>query len=192
VGRELYERATGILSALEETHAAIQETQREPQGILKLSCGVEFGLLVVNRWIADCLRPYPKTRVDVDFSNRISDLIYEGFDVAIRVGDLPDLSGLSARKLGTVRYALYASPRYLSDHPEPIDPNNLIDNDLIVFSPAPPLVWELVNGQTSVEIAGPARLQVNNNIAARDAVADGLGISLLPRFQADPFVNEGK
>src|SRR5579864_6373237 len=51
VGRELYERATGILSALDETQAMIQRTQAEPQGVLKLTCGVEFGLLVVNRWV---------------------------------------------------------------------------------------------------------------------------------------------
>jgi LysR family transcriptional regulator, regulator for bpeEF and oprC len=50
-GRELYERATGILSALDETQAMIQRTQGEPQGILKLTCGMEFGLLVVNPWI---------------------------------------------------------------------------------------------------------------------------------------------
>jgi DNA-binding transcriptional LysR family regulator len=191
VGRELYERATGILTALEDTHAVIQQTQREPQGVLRLSCGVEFGLLVVNHWIEEFLRCYPKARVDADFSNRIADLIHEGFDLAIRVGELPDFSDLSARRLGEVRYALYASPGYLDRRPAPTDPGDLTEHDLIMFATAPPPAWRLVNDQKHAAIAGPARLQVNNNIAARDVAAEGLGIALLPRFQADPLVRDG-
>jgi LysR family transcriptional regulator for bpeEF and oprC len=191
VGRELYERAGCIISAIEDTQAAIQQTQHEPQGVLKLSCGVEFGLLVVDRWIEGFLRRYPKVRVDADLSNRVADLIHEGFDLAIRVGELPDLSGLSARKLGVVRYALYASPKYLDSRPAPSDPVSLADHDLVMFSPAPPPVWQLVNSQDSVEIAGPARLAVNNNIAARDAAAEGFGIALLPCFQAEPLLRDG-
>jgi LysR family transcriptional regulator for bpeEF and oprC len=190
VGRELYERATGILAALEETQAAIQHTQGEPQGVLKLTCGVEYGLLVVNGWIAEYLRRYPKVRVDADVSNRIADLIHEGFDLAIRIGDLPDSTGLAARRLGSVHYALYASPKYLKGRSRPAEPADLAAHDLIMFAPGPPVVWQLVNGQQSAEVGGPARLVVNNNMAARDAAVAGLGMALLPRFQAEPRVRQ--
>jgi LysR family transcriptional regulator for bpeEF and oprC len=191
VGRELYERAVGILAALDDTEAAIQKTQREPQGVLRLTCGVEFGLLVVNGWIAAFLRRYPLVRVDADLTNRIADLIHEGFDLAIRIGELPDAAGLSARKLGEIGYALYASPAYLADQALPRHPSDLTRHALVMFAPGlPPSGWRLVKDGERVEVAGPARLLVNNNMAARDAAAAGVGIALLPRFQAAPLVRD--
>jgi LysR family transcriptional regulator for bpeEF and oprC len=192
VGRELYERATGILAAIEDTEAAIQRTRGEPQGVLKLACGVEYGLLVVNGWISEFLRRYPGARVDADFSNRVADLVHEGFDLAIRIGQLPDSSGLSARRLGAVHYALYASPHYLQRRPGLAEPADLTGHDLVMFAPGPPALWRLVNGQQRAEVSGPARLLVNNNMAARDAAVAGLGVALLPLFQAEPKVREGE
>jgi LysR family transcriptional regulator, regulator for bpeEF and oprC len=191
VGRELYERAVGILSALDETQAMIQRTQAEPQGVLKLTCGVEFGLLVVNRWIRAYLNRYPLVRVDADFSDRLVDLIHEGFDLAIRVGDLAD-SSLSARSLGKINYALYGTPEYLRRHSTPKHPRDLPSHELIMFVAASPPTWHLMRGNEHIDIEGPARLVVNNHVGARDATVDGLGIALLPRFQAAPFVNDGR
>jgi LysR family transcriptional regulator, regulator for bpeEF and oprC len=191
VGRELYERAVGILSALDETQAMIQRTQAEPQGVLKLTCGVEFGLLVVNRWIRAYLNRYPLVRVDADFSDRLVDLIHEGFDLAIRVGDLAD-SSLSARSLGRINYALYGAPAYLRRHSTPKNPRDLASHELIMFVAASPPAWHLIKANEHIDIEGPARLIVNNHVGARDATVDGLGIALLPRFQAAPFVNDGR
>ncbi|HEY6515501.1 MAG TPA: substrate binding domain-containing protein [Steroidobacteraceae bacterium] len=190
VGRELYERATGILSALDETEAMIQQTHAEPQGVLKLSCGVEFGLLVVNQWIRAYLKRYLLVRVDADFSDRVVDLIHEGFDLAIRVGKLAD-SGLSARSLGQIRYALYASSDYLRTHPVPEHPKDLVAHDLIMFVAKSPPAWHLENNGEQVDIEARARLIVNNHVGARDATIDGLGIALLPRFQATPYAKGG-
>jgi LysR family transcriptional regulator for bpeEF and oprC len=190
-GRDLYERASSILAAIEDTAAAVQRTQREPQGLLKLTCGVEFGMLVVNGWIADYLRRYPRVRADVAFTNRIADPIHEGFDLAIRVGVLAD-SGLSARRLGEVRYAFYAGPDYLRARPEPAHPRELATHDLVMFTASRPPVWHLVKGAERFDITPPARLVLDNNVMARDATAAGLGIALLPRFQAAPLVAEGR
>jgi LysR family transcriptional regulator for bpeEF and oprC len=191
VGRELYERAVGILSALDETEATIQRTHAEPQGILKLTCGVEFGLLTVNRWIRSYLDRYPLIRVEADFTDRLVDLIHEGFDLAIRVGELAD-SSLSARSLGAISYALYASPEYLRTRPAPKHPKELASHELIMFATAPPPVWHLVNAGERIDIEGRARLVVNNHVGAREATVDGLGIALLPRFQAGPFIRDGR
>lgn len=183
VGRELFERASGILGALDETEAAIRQTQREPTGTLKLTCGTEFGLLAVNGWIAAYLQRHPRMRVEAEFSNRVVDIIHEGFDVAIRVGSLAD-SDLAARKLGEVRYALYASPDYLRDRPEPADPGALAKHDLI-YSPSGRSGWRLFKGAEKAEIAHSPRLLVDNNLAARDLAAAGIGIALLPKFQVE-------
>jgi len=189
VGWELYERAVGILSALDETQAAIQRTHAEPQGILRLTCGVEFGLLVVNRWIRAYLERHPLVRVEADFSDRLVDLIHEGFDLAIRIGRLAD-SSLSARPLGEITYALYASPEYLRTHGSPDHPEELPSHELIMFVATLPPVWHLVKAGEHIDIEARPRLVVNNHVGARDAAVGGLGIALLPRFQATPFVGE--
>jgi DNA-binding transcriptional LysR family regulator len=192
VGRELYERATGILSALDETQAMIQRTQGEPQGVLKLTCGMEFGLLVVNPWIRSFLTRYPLARVDANFTDRVVDLIHEGFDLAIRVGRL-SASSLSARSPGKVRYALFASSRYLRERLAPEHPSDLVSHDLIMFvGGTARTAWHLENNGEEVDIERPARLLVNNHVTACDAAADGLGIGLLPRVQAAPHVDNGR
>ena len=194
-GRELFERATGVIAALEETEGAIQRIQSEPRGVLRLTCGIEFGLLAVNAWIAGYMQRFPEVKVEADLTNRLVDIVHEGIDVAIRVGSLPD-SSLSARKLGEVRYSLYASPAYLKGRPAPTEPSNLLEHELIVFTPrsppSSPLSWLLVNGTQRAELnLGTPRFRVNNNMAARDAAAAGLGIALIPRFQAASYVGSG-
>ncbi len=190
-GRELFERATGILSALDETEAAMLHAQGRPTGMLRLTCGQEFGLLAVSRWIGSYLDRYPEVRVEADFTNRIVDIVHEGVDVAIRVGALED-SSLSARKLGEVAYAFYATPAYLRARGEPDVPAALARHNTVVFAPpGRPPVLRLVRGHESCSVQVAPRLVVNNNLAARDAVAAGLGIGLLPVFQAEPLVASG-
>jgi LysR family transcriptional regulator, regulator for bpeEF and oprC len=193
LGRELYQRSTTILSAIDETQAIIQRRQAEPQGVLRLTCGVEFGQLVVNGWIRNFLKRYPAVQVDAYFTERVVDFIHEGFDLAIRVGHLAD-SSLFARSLGAIRYALYASPGYLKERSVPKHPQDLISHDLIMFVMAGGGAtpgWHLENNGDRADVATPARLVVNNHVSARDAAADGLGVALLPCFQAVPFVEAG-
>jgi DNA-binding transcriptional LysR family regulator len=101
VGREIFERAVGILGSVEDAQSAAQKTQAEPRGVLKLTCGVEFGMISVSRWVAEYLQRYSQVQVQADFNGRLVDLVHEGFDLAIRVGNLPD-SSLAARKLGNL------------------------------------------------------------------------------------------
>jgi DNA-binding transcriptional LysR family regulator len=159
--------------------------------MLRLTCGAEFGVLVVNGWVVEYLQRYPRVQADVESTNRIVDLIHEGFDLSIRGGNLTD-SALSARLLGDILYAFYASPIYLRGHPEPAHPKELVNHALIVFAPSKPPMWRLVNGGERFDMAPPARFIVDNNIMARDAAAAGLGIAMLPRFQAAPFERDGR
>jgi LysR family transcriptional regulator, regulator for bpeEF and oprC len=191
VGLKFFERAASILAALDETQMAIKNTQSKPQGVLKLTCGVEFGLQVVSRWIRSYLRRYPEVRVDANFSDRIVDIVQQGFDLAIRIGDLPD-SSLAGRALGTIHYALYASPGYLGKRSEPVHPQDLISHDVIISPGFPTTGLRLQRENERADVGVTARLVVNNHMAARDATADGFGIGLLPRFQAAPLVDEGK
>ena len=118
IGREFFERAVGILASVEDAQRAVQKAQGEPRGVLKLTCGVEFGMIAVSGWIAAYLERYPQVLVDAEFTGRIVDIVHEGFDLAIRVGPLAD-STLTARKLGELRYGLFAAPAYLARRAAP-------------------------------------------------------------------------
>ncbi|MFG6107712.1 LysR family transcriptional regulator [Leptothoe sp. EHU-05/26/07-4] len=190
IGRDFYERACGILTALEETEASIARAQGEPRGVLRITAGAEFGPMRVNHWIAEYLKRYPHVRLEVDFSDRVVDVIHEGIDVAIRVGPLVD-SELSVRPLGEIRYGLYASPAYVHARGEPKSLQSLAQHSLLMFSPRGKPVWPLVRGKQREDLTAQALCVINNNLAARDLAADGLGIALLPHFQAISLVTQG-
>jgi DNA-binding transcriptional LysR family regulator len=192
VGREVFERALGILGAVEDTERAAQQMQAEPRGTLKLTCGAEFGTLAVNGWIGLYLARHPQVRVEADYTGRVLDLVHEGFDLAIRVGELPD-SRLAARRLGALSYGLFASPAYLTAHPAPAAPEALREHALLFFSAgAHRAGWRLQRGKDECRIDGPARMRVNNSIAVRDAARAGLGIGQLPNRLAQPELEAGR
>jgi LysR family transcriptional regulator, regulator for bpeEF and oprC len=185
-GREFFERAQAILASVDDARQAMQRVRGEPQGTLRLTCGVEFGLLAVSGWIADYLAAYPQVQVEADYSNRVVDIVHEGFDLAVRVGPLAD-SSLAARRLGEVAYGLYASAAYLRRHGAPADPQALLSHPLVVYAGAAPQgQWQLTNGSDSVRLKLRPRLRVNTGLAAAEALQRGLGIGVLPCRLAHP------
>ncbi len=192
IGREFFERAVGILGAADDARRAVQQAQGEPRGTLRLSCGVEFGMLAVNRWVRDYLLRHPDVNVDLEMTGRVVDLVHEGFDLAVRVGPLAD-STLAARKLGELRYGLFAAPGYLRRHPPPRQPGDLAQHALIRFSGSRlRLVWTFTRGADTQRVEPVARLNANNSFAVRDAAVDALGIAQLPLLLAQPEVNAGR
>jgi LysR family transcriptional regulator, regulator for bpeEF and oprC len=192
VGRELHERAVAILAAIEDTERVASHLHDAPRGQLRLTCGVEFGMMRVGSWIRGYLRKFPEVTVDADFTARIVDLVHEGFDLAIRVGELAD-SGLVARRLGALQYGLYASGDYLARKGTPAAPEELKAHELLMFSAGSHRGgWRLLCGARQVRVERSARLRVNNSFAVRDATIDGLGIAQLPSLIADADVHAGR
>jgi DNA-binding transcriptional LysR family regulator len=192
VGREFHERALAILAAVDDARRAVQQTRVEPIGTLRLSCGVEFGMLAVGRWIERYLALYPHMKVDAEITGRVVDLVHEGFDLAIRVGPLP-ASSLAARRLGALTYALYAAPRYLERRGPPRSPQDLSSHELLVFSAGRPRTsWQLRAGREAITIPLQPRMRASNTFVIRDAAAAGLGVAVLPRLIGDPLVADGR
>jgi len=180
VGREIFERAVTVLAAVEDTEQVAARVHDVPRGVLRLTCGVEFGQLAVSAWVSAYLKRYPDVAVEADYTNRIVDLVHEGFDLAIRVGELAE-SSLAARRLGELTYGLYAAPAYLERHGTPRNIDALSGHVRILFTGGVfRSGWRLADVRGSHTVEGPARLAVNNSYAARDAAAAGLGIALLP------------
>lgn len=180
VGREVFERAQSILAEVAETERIAEVTRGAPRGQLRLSCGVEFGMLAVSGWIDGYLAANPEVTVEADFSSRVVELVEEGFDLAIRVGPLDD-SRIAARRLGDLRYGLFACPRYLAERGVPKAPDALKSHALVVFSAGSHRAgWRLRCGADEARVSGRGRLVVNNSFAVRDALLKSLGVGQLP------------
>jgi len=192
VGREVFERAVGILGAVEDTARLTQQLQGEPRGLLRLTCGVEFGMLAVSRWVDGYLRRYPDISVDADFTARLVDVVHEGFDLAIRLGELKE-SRLAARRLGELRYGLYACPEYLKRRGTPARVEELRAHPLLMFTTGSHRAgWRLSSGGEEARIDGPARLRVNNVFAVLNAALAGLGVAQLPDIVAVEALDDGR
>lgn len=191
VGREFFERTLGILASIEDARQAIQKSQGEPRGTLKLTCGVEFGMVAVSGWINRYLQQYPQVRVDADFTSRIVDIVHEGFDLAIRVGHLAD-STLTTRKLGEIAYGLFASKDYLARRGVPEHPSDLGGHAMLLFAGgSQTTTLSLQRDQQPVQVQFEPRLRANNVFAVRNAAIAGLGVAQLPLIVAQASGNEG-
>jgi DNA-binding transcriptional LysR family regulator len=191
IGREFFERAVGILASVEDAQRTVQKAQGEPRGVLRLTCGVEFGMVAVSGWVTTYLERYPQVRVDADFTGRLVDIVHEGFDLAVRVGPLAD-SALTARKLGELHYGLFAAPAYLARRAAPNLPGDLATHDVLVFAGGShQATWTLSKESQQERIVLQPRMKANNVFAVRDAATGGLGIAQLPLIVAAPVVQAG-
>lgn len=178
-GKAYFDRAATAMLALEEAERAARDLQAAPQGTLRLTAPVNFGLLLLPQLLAEFLLAHPTVRVDVDLSDRHVDLIEERFDVAIRAGALRD-SSLVAHRLNGARLLVVASPAYLRRKRKPQAPADLREHGCLIYGPSEAAVWAFSDGgePVSVEVRGP--LCVNNFFVLRDAAAAGLGIARVP------------
>lgn len=192
IGREFFERAVGILASVEDAQRAMQRAQGEPRGTLRLTCGVEFGMIAVSGWIERYLRQHPQVRVNADFTGRLVDIVHEGLDLAIRVGPLAD-STLAARRLGELRYGLFAAPDYLLRRGGPEAPADLSSHDVLAFAGGShQATWALKQGEGWERMVLSPRLKANNVFAVRDAAIAGLGIAQLPLIVAAAGQSDGR
>jgi LysR family transcriptional regulator, regulator for bpeEF and oprC len=193
VGREFYERSVAILAQVDEAQKVVQQAQGQPSGTLRISCGVEFGMLAVSTWIGEYMQRYPDVRVEADYSARKVDLVHEGVDLAIRIGPLTD-SSLNARKLGEITYGLFAAPQFLQTRSWPTYPSELANEQLLAFSSGLAAdAWTLQKEGETVRLPlKKPRLLVNNVFALRDLALTGLGIARLPWLVARREAEQGR
>lgn len=191
-GRLFHERCRRILDDLDDAHAILAEALEKPRGRLKLSSPiVSYHFLLPL--LPDFMARYPEIELDLDFNDRIVDLIEEGVDVAIRSGDLPD-SRLMVRTLRPFQLLLCAAPAYLDRHGVPKTLRDL-DRHLGIrfrFPNSGKLQdWPLTLTEGEPELRVRTVLTCNNMEALRGATVRGLGIGCLPDFLAREPLAEG-
>jgi len=176
-GRIYFERAAPIVSDIEQVDQAVAELQATPRGLLRVTAPLSFGLL--GPIVASFLEQNSEVRIDLVCTDRVVNLVEEGFDVAIRAGHLAD-STLVARRLGVLKSVLVAAPAYLKRHPRLKSPTDLEKHPCITFGSIPtPTTWTLYFGEKKVEVRISAHLSTNDMELMRDASRAGIGIALL-------------
>ena len=182
IGREFYERSTRILADLDEAEQAASALQAMPKGLLRLNGPLSFGIRHLAPAIIDYLAACPEAAIDVTLSDRVVDLVDEGFDLAIRIARLAD-SSLIARRITPCRIVACAAPAYLKKHGAPRRPADLTAHNCLGYSYAALRnEWRFTgpDGAESVRIAG--RLNANNGDVLRLAALRGEGIVIQPTF----------
>ncbi|WP_345816306.1 LysR family transcriptional regulator [Paraburkholderia sp. PREW-6R] len=191
LGQEFYERAKRILGEVEDAEQAMSVRRAGLRGLLRVSAPMSFGMTHLSPLVASFLREHGDVRFDMELSDRTVDVIGEGFDMAIRIGTLPD-STLIAQKLVDIRMVACCSPGYLRRRGTPKAPADLARHACLLYGHGGAVSWEfVVDGVVkNVEVNGP--LRANNGELIRDAAVAGLGIVRLPDFIVENALKAGQ
>ncbi|MBY3185689.1 LysR family transcriptional regulator [Rhizobium laguerreae] len=183
-GRMFYERGLQILVSVDEAEASVAGQNSTPRGVLRLTVPDAFGRLVVLPLLEKYLRAWPDIQVEVSFTDRLADIVEEGFDLAIRVGATATDTRLVSRVISTYKARLCASPSYLAWRGEPRDIDDLAVHDCLIFAGRNQRQgWRFRGeGGSWIKAQGHSRLRLDSGEAIRDAALAGLGIALLPDF----------
>ncbi|WP_186127340.1 LysR family transcriptional regulator [Burkholderia gladioli] len=189
-GQAFYLHAQRILAEVAQAEEAMSARRTELHGSLKISAPMSFGMSHLSPLLAEFLAAHPAVRLEVELSDRRVDLIGEGFDLALRIGQLAD-STLVARTLGTLRMIACCSPAYRRSHGEPAAPAELHRHACLLYGQESRDGWEFETpeGRRAYAVQGP--LIANNGDVVRDAAIAGLGVAMLPQFIVGPAIASG-
>ena len=192
-GQAFFERSVQLLADLEEAEVAVTSASVVPRGTLRLTCSATFGARHLAPAVAAFVARHPQMRFDVELSERIVDLVDEGFDLAVRIGGTGG-QNVVARKIGTTRIVCGAAPAYLERHGEPRKPEDLATHACMTYEYLPNRnVWSFRDprgGERNVRIAGPAHATDGRFLVALGAA--GAGIVREPDFIIGPDVRAGR
>jgi DNA-binding transcriptional LysR family regulator len=193
-GRDLYERALRILREVEAIDQAAVASRAEPSGTLKVTASPPIGLNILAPALPRFRARYPKLAIDLRLGDPLADIIEQGIDVAIRVGNLVD-SRLISKTLGPHRIAAFASPAYLARRGTPLQLSDLEQHDCVNFryqSSGLALRWPFDVDGNVLEWVPEAGVVIDSSDAVAAVVAAGGGIGISPTYVAAPYVARGE
>ncbi len=192
-GQAYYDRLKPLIDEFDSLDLAIRNISQVPRGRLRLTAPLTFGALELTPVLNELALRFPEIELDVSFSDRLVNLVEEGFDMAIRVGR-PDDSTLIARKLCDVRIVVVAAPAYLDRRGAPEVPEDLAAHDCIIDTNfrGDPNRWTFGPPETPRTATVRGRIRYSNAEACLRAAEAGLGLACLPSFVAGEALRSGR
>ncbi len=192
-GAELHERALQLLRAAEEIEQVATAARAEPSGTLRIAASLPVGIHLIAPLLPTFRERHPGVSVDLRLSDRYVDLVGEGVDIALRIGDLAD-SQLLSRRLAPHRFCCFAAPAYLAARGTPAHPDALAGHSTVnlrYLSTGRLLRWPFRVGGREVEILPPAGIVTDAGEALMAVLVAGGGIGITADFVAAPYVARG-
>ncbi|WP_223671177.1 LysR family transcriptional regulator [Kangiella shandongensis] len=192
VGRAYYDRSRQILWDIEELEQSMQEEDRRPGGLLRISAPMSFATLHLGQALADFQNEYSDVQIDLQLNDRKVDIVEEGFDLALRVGRLSS-SSLIAKKIAPIRLVTCASPDYLKQYGTPATPDELAQHRYLHYSyrdSSEPLIGGMQKAFPSLK--EQRHIVANNGEVLAKAAVAGAGIVVQPTFIVGSAIAQGK
>jgi len=190
-GRALCRRLSAALAEIEDAKREASRRHADPAGLLRVTTSTAFGALYLVPIVSAFLAEYPMIELELDLSDGYVDLVAEGFDLAVRIGEMRD-STLKARRLANLRRVVFAGSSYLAQHGRPKRPEDLLRHECIVRTAAlDGNAWPfLIDGKSkTVRVTG--RFKTSGALATNEAAVRGLGIANAPLWQVRALVDRG-
>lgn len=193
-GQAWHEHCLRALGELQAGQAALASGRREPAGTLRISVPVLFGRQCIAPALVSLSARHPRLALQISFSDRICDVIGEGYDLAVRVAPLPDSTALASRRLGDQRMVIVAAPSYLARHGSPATVADIAAHDGVLYGRDGMRVsWLIRTEDGAVHKTEPrCRLLLDDLQAIADAAAAGAGITWLPCWLVKPYIAQGR
>lgn len=192
-GQAFFERCVQLLADLEETEAAVRSESVVPRGTLRVTCGVTFGERHLAPAVAEFAGRHPQVAFDIDLSDRAVDLVEEGFDLAIRIGQVGQ-QALVARRIADTQLVCCAAPAYLASRPQLFTPDDLRHHECIAYTyVATANAWTFEARDATVHTPRISfRHRANNGRMLAAMAMAGVGIALEPDFIVADEVRAGR
>jgi len=180
IGQKYYANCKQILGQITVAEAGAEAMGSKPKGHLRVNASIWFGSLTLSPIVCDYLHQFPEVNIELSLTDRYVDIVEEGFDVAIRIGELKD-SSLIARKLSMLEVTVCASPDYLAKAGFPETPEDLIHHECLEFTNWHNQGgWQLMQKQLGQKTRQVPRFESDNGQALLTAAVKGIGIIMMP------------
>lgn len=191
-GREYYERGLGVITAFDEFEAQVRNENVDIRGEIKLSVPLYFGKVSLSAHLLAFTKQHPGVHLNVEFNDRLVDVIDEHFDLVVRISELQD-SSLIARKLCETRHVYCASPAYIAANASINEPNDIRNHRIIQFGSSKRPKWDFT-ATSGKKITVPLSASMNSHDGAFliEAAEQGLGIVRVPDFLVKPSLDSGR
>lgn len=191
-GKAYFERCSQIIIDAENAERSINRLQDSPRGLLRVNAPLSIGSIYLNDYFPEFMGRYPEITLEVEFNDRLIDVVAEGYDVVVRAGEIKD-SNLVARKLIMSKSVVVASPEYLKKHGQPETANEIGQHVCLAYSLIPnPTTWDLVKDGHHTVINFSPKLLANNAELELAMLVSGVGIGRIPLFCCEKEVASGQ